>query len=45
MFVAVHGLNAFEASTVGNANLSEQRRRVLIEIQGIMDMVGNLNTK
>ena len=42
LFVAVHGLDSFEAQTVGNENLTEQRRRVAGEIRAILDMVENL---
>jgi len=45
LFVAVHGLDSFEADTIGNANLTEQRRRVVGEIQAILDMVENLYLK
>ena len=45
IFVAIHGLDSFEADTIGNANLTEQRRRVAGEIQAILDMVENLYFK
>ena len=45
VFVAVHGLDSFEADTIGNANLTEQRRRVIGETQAILDMVENLYLK
>jgi hypothetical protein len=45
IFVAIHGLDSFEAETTGNANLTEQRRRVAGETQAILDMVENLYLK
>jgi len=45
IFVAIHGLDSFEADTIGNANLTEQRRRVVSETQAILDMVENLYLK
>jgi len=45
IFVAIHGLDSFEADTIGNANLTEQRRRVISETQAILDMVENLYLK
>ena len=45
LYVAIHGLDSFEADTVGDANLTEQRRRVIGETQAILDMVENLYLK
>jgi len=42
MFIAIHGSSSFLTDTSGNADLAEQRRRILGEIQAILDIVGML---
>jgi len=39
IYVALYGLNTFEATIAGDETLSEQRRRVIGEIQIVLEMV------